>query len=195
MPPKKRFRFLPDPIAVVFFAGILFSDRSGLFPAVALAAGFHEAGHLLAAKAMKIPMAGMRLDLLGARLETRGRLLSYGEEWLLCAAGPLFSLLLAVLPFPLWEGSAFARQISGASALLGCLNLLPIRTFDGGRMLSDFLSAAAGERCAEKALDVTSFCCLFLLWSASVYCLLRVGSGLSLLAFSMSLFLRFFHSG
>ena len=189
---KPKMHVRVAPAAVTLFLGMLLTDRSLLCLAALLAAVFHEAGHLCAARLMRIPMKSLQLDLLGARLDAAGRMLSYGEEWILCMAGPLFSLLLAALPAPCWGSSLFARQLSNASLLLGALNLLPIRSFDGGRMLSAFLSVTIGERNAERILTCSSFLFLFLLWCFSVYCLLRVGDGLSLMCFSMSLFSRFF---
>ena len=189
---KPKMQIRVAPAAATLFLGMLLTDRSLLCFAALFAAAFHEAGHLCAARCMRIPMKSLQLDLLGARLDAAGRMLSYSEEWLLCMAGPLFSLLLAVIPAPFWGGSLFARQLSGVSLLLGMLNLLPIRSFDGGRMLSAALSVAAGERAADRVLTCSSFLFLFLLWCFSVYCLLRVGDGLSLLCFSMSLLTRFF---
>ena len=189
---KPKLHIQIAPAAATLFLGMLLTDRSMLCLAAILAAGFHELGHLFAARYLHIPMRSLRLDLIGARLDTEGRLLSYGEEWLLCAAGPLFSLILAILPAGLWSVSAFARQLSCASLLLGILNLLPIRTFDGGRMLSAFLCATLGDRVSARVVNACSFLFLFLLWCSAVYCLMRVGDGLSLLCFSMSLFSRFF---
>ncbi|MBR2616588.1 MAG: site-2 protease family protein [Clostridia bacterium] len=179
-------------MVAVFFVGLLLTDRSMLCLSAFLAAAFHEAGHLLAARLLRIPIRTLRLDLLGARMDTVGRLLGYGEEWLLCAAGPLFSLLLSCGLSFLWDQFAFTRLLSCASLLLGLLNLLPIRSFDGGRMLSVAVSATLGETAADYLLKLTSFLFLFLLWALSVYFLLRAGDGLSLFCFSMSLFSHFF---
>ncbi len=179
-----------DPMAILLFLGLLLTDRTMLAVAVFSAALVHEAGHLLAAVCMKIPVRSLKLSLLGARLGV-GRLLSYREEWLLCISGPLASLGFAILLYPWWR-VGFFLQLSWASFALGLLNLMPVRSFDGGRMLSALLCGAANERAAGRVLSVCSFFCLFCLWSLSVYLLLRAGSGLSLLSFSMSLFLRFF---
>ena len=189
---KSGFRVMIAPSAAVLLTSLLLTDGSRLCLAAVLAAFVHELGHLAAARLLGIPMRALRLDLLGARLDTCGRMLTYGEEWLLCAAGPLFSLLLSAAMALFWKAFFFARLVSCASLLLGALNLLPIRSFDGGRMLSALLSATLGERVSERALTVSSFLFLFLLWSCAVYCLLRLGNGLSLFCFSMSLFSRFF---
>ena len=179
-----------EPMAVLLFLGLLLTDRTMLAAAIFTAAMVHEMGHLLAARALRIPVRSLKFSLLGARLGM-GRLLSYREEWLLCVSGPIASMGLAILFYKWWE-IGFLFLLSQASFALGLLNLLPVRSFDGGRMLSAFLCGVTNERIAGRVLSGCSFLCLFLLWSLSVYLLLRAGSGLSLLSFSVSLFLRFF---
>ena len=190
---EKRFR-LPrlrvSPAAAVLFAAMALTDHSYLCAAVLLAATVHEMGHLSAAYLLGIPLRVLRLELLGARLEVVGRMLSYGEEWLLCMAGPLTSLLLSALVLTVAPRTAFFLYLAAASCLLGLLNLLPIRGFDGGRMLSVALGGSVSERVAEVILRGASFLCVFLIWAVAVYCLLRVGDGLSLFCFSMGLFVR-----
>ena len=186
----KRFRI--RPMAFVLLLWMLLTDRGGIALLTLAAAILHEGGHIAAAAAMHVPLRDLRLDLLGARLDVCGRILSYGEEWLLCAAGPLTSLSLALLASPLWRVSEYALTFSSASFLLGLLNLLPIRTFDGGRMLESLLCVLFSENVARTVMRCSSFVLLLLLWAIAVYFLLRAGDGLSLLCFSMSLLSRFF---
>ena len=189
---KNGMQISIDPMAAILFAGMLLTDRTHIVVGIFIAATAHELGHLLAARLLGIPLRSMRLDMLGARLDIGGRILTYGEEWALCAAGPIFSLLLAAVPVFWWDRCSFARELSCLSLLLGGLNLLPIRNFDGGRMLASFLSVLFGERVSERVITVCSVLFVLLLWSVAVYFLLRVGDGLSLFCFSMSLFFRFF---
>lgn len=188
----KRKKFQIHPMALLFFLGMILSDRSGLGIATLMAALLHELGHFLAAKWMRIPLRGLKLDLLGARIEVGGKYLSYGEEWLLSAAGPLSSLMASVLAAPFWNRSQLSIMFSCASLVLGILNLLPIRTFDGGRMLEATLLSCTNPVFTIRVMSCISFLFLFLLWSGAVYFLLKAGDGLSLLCFSMSLLSRFF---
>lgn len=176
---------------LILLALLLLTDRTGVGALTLLAAFLHECGHFAAARALGLSPSEVRLDLLGARMEIAGRVLSYGEEFLLAAAGPLASLFCSLAGAFLWQFSA-GRIFSAASLLLGLLNLLPIRTFDGGRMLEAALSAYIGVSGAGKVMRLCSFSSLFLLWLIAVYFLLRAADGLSLLCFSLSLFFRFF---
>ncbi len=179
-------------MALLFFVWMLLSDRSGIAVMTILAALLHEGGHIAAARVMHIPLHQLQLDLLGARLEVRGRLLSYSEEWLLAVAGPLTSLLCALVGGLFWQISKLAILFSCASLLLGILNLLPIKSFDGGKMLELLLLSVFGVKVSKNVMNIFSFLFLFLLWSFSVYFLLRATDGLSLFCFSVSLLSRFF---
>lgn len=190
---KKRVGMVP--IAFFFFIGTAFTDRSGIGFATAVAVGVHECGHFLAAKWMHIPLRSIKFDLLGARINVGDRLLSYSDEWLLAAMGPIFSLVGAIIAAPFWGCSTFAIAFSSASLILGMLNLLPINTFDGGRMAEIFLSRTVGILWTYRIMNAITFFTLFLLWILSVYFLLRAGGGLSLFCFSVSLFARFLESG
>ncbi len=191
----KRTEVRITPFAAVLVLGLILTDDSGLCIVTLLAAVLHECGHFLAARLLRIPLGDLHLDLLGARLEVRGRMLSYAEEWILCAAGPIVSLACAAAGAAFWGVAPIAEaamRFSCASLVLGALNLMPIRTFDGGRMLEVALLSFFGERLVQSVMRTFSFLLLFLLWAVAVYFLLRVGDGLSLFCFSMSLFSRFF---
>ena len=166
-----------------------------------LASGIHEWGHWVMARVVQVSLAECQLDLLGARLKARG-VMSYVQEWWLSAGGPLFNFLSVALVVPLWISTTrgmlmcpewVVDTIGGFGAVslgLGGLNLMPIDTFDGGRMLYCFLALFLEERCVQRVSQAVSFLCLSLLWMVSVYVLLRVGRTLSLFVFSFTLLCR-----
>ncbi len=177
---------------LILTALMLAFDHDRICLLTLLAAFFHELGHLSAAGMLGVPLRSLRFGFLGARMDVRGRMLSYSEEWLLCAAGPAVSLFGAAFAAIFWKFSPDARIFSCASLVLGLLNLLPIRSFDGGRMTECTIRFFLGDVWAERIMRPLSLGFLFLLWACSVYFLLRAGDGLSLFCFSMSLLLRFF---
>lgn len=186
-------------VAAGVLAGILCGDgnvrvRLASAAAVLSAILLHEMGHLLAAWACRVRIEALSLDVLGARLHTTG-LLSYGQEWLVAAGGPVASGLAAALAFPLWASRGYPQQgmlclFVGASAVMGGLNLLPVGTLDGGRMLYCALAYTVGERFATMVLRLTGGACVLALWLFSVYALLRVGEMVAPFAFSMVLLVR-----
>ena len=188
----KRKRFLIQPLALIYLGWMLFSDRSGLALMSLLAAALHEVGHIAAAKAMHIPISSMRFDLLGARIDVKGRILSYGEEWLLCVSGPLSSLVFSLVGSFFWSHSTLAIAFSCASLLLGLLNLLPIQTFDGGRMLECALLSFTSPKRTSDILRGCTFLFLWFLWAFSAYLMIKIADGVSLFFFTLALLARFF---
>ena len=158
---------------------------------VLAAAAVHECGHMAAAWSVGARIRGLTLDLLGARMELEG-FLSYGEEILVAAGGPFVSLAGAALAYPLWvvTGVRAAGLFAAASGVLGLLNLLPVGTLDGGRILFCGTAWLWGESFAHTLLKITTGLLLIGLWMLAVYGLLRAGEMLSLFAFSMSLLAR-----
>lgn len=211
----KKGRLRVSPAAVIMGVGMLLlalwegrpsgAGLTGTLTGTAmlawgLAALCHEAGHLLAARLCRVGIRGITLDLFGARIHVEG-LLSYGQECMISCAGPAVNFLTvavaaavaAIGPFWLtgsgpWQG--FLALFLAASLGLGTVNLLPVSTLDGGRMLFCLLATLWGDGIARRVLSVTTGIVLVLLWLAAAYALLRVGSMLSLFVFSLCLLVR-----
>lgn len=177
----------------------------GMLAALLAAALVHEVGHLLAAGLCGVRITGMRFDLFGARLDLPG-LLSYRQELVVALGGPLINLLSVCLILPIWRAlgypcvgvsalptdipARFLAYFVPASLGLCAVNLLPVRTLDGGRALSCLLALCFGEAAARYVLSLLSTVVLGALWLLSVYALLRVGQFLALFVFSFSLLVR-----
>ena len=199
-PVQRKPRSCVSPVAGIMALGLVVAIASGreeLVPwlSVFAAATLHELGHLLLACLCRVHVSELRLDILGARLRMDG-LMTYPTEWLVSLGGPAINLLSALAVYPILtrgeyfpEGALFC--FFTASLGLGLLNLLPVGTMDGGRMLHCFVAGLFGERAAVACLRVTTCTCLTILWMTSVYVLLRAGQMLSLFTFTMCLLLRF----
>ncbi len=184
-----RLRITPG--ALLLFA-VMAAERDLLFWATTLAALIHEMGHLLAAKYAKIPIRMLEIDLMGAQIYPAGAIATYKGEAILAGAGPLFSLLLAL---PAAQGSnAFSQALLTATLSFALFNLLPIKGFDGGRLLHAPVATKYGPEAAEKLLAVTTYLSLLLLFSLSSCLLLRYGESATLAVLSASLFARLFLS-
>ncbi len=187
-------------IKISFFAIMMLFSLiiSGAYYAIIpiSAAFLHELGHIFAARARKVELKNFDVGIFGARLTIGGSICSYADEMIVCASGPLVNLILAgicifaTLAYGI-DCDAFELFII-SSLCLGILNLLPIRSFDGGRILGAALSQAFNERIADTAVTALSFLSLFILWCISLYLILRTSASLSLFVFSISLFANIF---
>ena len=126
--------------AILILIMIAFEPPGVSLPSLT-AAVIHECGHLFAARLLKIELRSLDIGPLGATIRTRGSLISYGCEWLLCAAGPAANLASGAAAYMIFHGSkrftpgGTAFGFCSVSLMLALLNLLPVEGFDGGRML------------------------------------------------------------
>lgn len=104
---------------------------------------FHEYGHALAARGLKLPLERIHLYLFGGMAELKQRPVRPKEELIIAVAGPVASLLFAVVA---WGAAEYAyprhyeaflvlQFVFYMNLLLCGFNLLPIFPLDGGRAL------------------------------------------------------------
>ncbi len=145
----------------------------------------HEAGHLTAALLFRGSVREIRLMPTGISISL-SRAMSYYEEIATALAGPFMNLLyLAALPL---LPSALQNSVQTISLTLFSLNMLPIKTLDGGRILAALLSLFLDETISEKVLSVTTAICLSMLWVLSLYIFFYSGVNFMLLLFCAYLF-------
>lgn len=148
-----------------------------VLPLAALSALCHELGHLAGLRLTGAPVEVFRLTAFGAEIQANTRYLPYGQEILCTLAGPMVNILLALL---------FARicgdyVLAGANLLLGCFNLLPIPSLDGGRILHLSVSWCADPMLADQVCARTGLGCSLLLTASALLLTLWHGAGLFLL--------------
>ena len=191
---KRRLKIKIGFLSVILFS-VLAITRPLYFPAFSISVLIHELGHLIAARICGIPMRELRLGIFGAGLTPAKLLISYKKEIVLCLGGPLANFMSVFFLFTVFgENSNLLQGFIASSLSLGILNMLPIYSFDGGRICSAILSMLISPKAARAIMNVISFVLIFTLWALSVYLLLRVSSSLSLFIFSAYLFAKFFVS-
>lgn len=202
--PHPRCRLHIRPLAVVMGGGMfLWSLLHRTAPirslavtwgAMALAALLHEGGHWMVARACHVRVSRVTLDLFGARMHLEG-LTSYRQELLIAAGGPAMNLLsLAVgLPFWLYRAGPWHETL-GLFLMASCgfmmINLLPVGTLDGGRILQCLLADVCGDVVAHGVKSAITVLCLLLFWLLATYVLLMSGRMLSLFVFALCLLVR-----
>lgn len=186
-----------SPLCIIWIMILIQFQSNLLFPLLC-AIVLHEMGHLIAARILKIKIKRFRLSILGARIETEGEL-SYADEFLLAAGGPFFGMLGFALTFfyafnhthiPLI--ATFLLPFSLISLCLTVFNLIPLSTLDGGRMLFCILCKLFSLEFAIKIIRLSSFFTLFAFWIFSVYLVIKISAGLSMLVFCSVFFAKCF---
>lgn len=142
---RRRFSLEVRPGAVVLLSGLYFLLPLRWCARLALTVTVHELGHVAALILCGAQVCGLRMEGCGLVLRctpTEGALRTVTAALAGPAAGAgLFCILRGL-------GYIACAELS---LLFSCVNLLPL---DGGRALYAALSALAGERAAERTLDV-----------------------------------------
>jgi Zn-dependent protease len=136
----------------------------------------HELGHCLAARSLGVPVAAVRLYLIGGVSELGRSPASPKEEALIAGAGPGVSAILAVV-CGLLVGSADPRtigwllliQLALCNAVIAIFNILPALPLDGGRVLrAGVWRITGGRRIGTIAAVVGGYvvAAALLIWAA-----------------------------
>ena len=145
---RRRFSLEVRPGAVMLLSGLYFLLPLRWCARLALTVTVHELGHVAALILCGAQVCGLRMEGCGLVLRctpTEGALRTVTAALAGPAAGAgLFCILRGL-------GYIACAELS---LLFSCVNLLPVLPLDGGRALYAALSALAGERAAERTLDV-----------------------------------------
>lgn len=146
----------------------------------------HELGHLLAARALGIPLVRFRLAPVGGVMTFDFSGTAYLKEAAVHLSGPLAGLISGGIAAILSADPFFA----GISVVLACVNLLPIRGLDGGGILRCVLSRFLFPDTVWRICGILSAAGVLLLWTAVLWIELRVTANLGLAAFAAALLLN-----
>lgn len=187
----KREKIKPElkisPLTPLFLPfALLFCRPDALFMTFS-AALLHEAGHVMAALFCGAEIGRITVLPLGADITLRKKILSYGKDLSVSAAGAAANLLTGI-PCLLCGGNTPISLFGKYSLGLALFNLLPAGGLDGGELLRIAVSWAFGSVTAEKVCRPFSAVTIALIWLASVYMLFYTSGSLSLFILSFYLF-------
>ena len=198
----RALEWLSRVLMMLFWISVMLAFDS-VYTAVCtlLAAVIHEGGHIAALYTVKRRRArggtsvrggrdgrcagGLSAAINGFRIETG--YLSYGEEAFVAFAGPLINLLAALFCgiFILLSGiSRRGGQAADGAAIIAAVNLLtalsnllPVRGYDGQKILRAALSARASADLADAVCRAVSFILICAGCFLSLYLMLRLSCG------------------
>lgn len=183
MQQKPKITF--TPAFFVCWGALVLLEPGGWIVGVGCAMALHEAGHLIALYATGGGMCGVRFRLAGMEMLRAPGLRSYLSDAAVSLCGPACSLIGALgLLCPTPRMQTFAA----ASLLLGLLNILPIRTLDGGEALYALLCRRTGPERAARTARRVSFLFVIPLWMLAVWIMLMTGGNFSLFVLTVCLF-------
>ena len=141
---------------------------------------FHEAGHLITAKLLRVPLLKSTVSPLGIRLIFDFSSTKVTHEILVYLGGSFFGISAACLISYLFPDSIYAAGFCANSVLLGILNLLPITGIDGGCIVECILSSVCLSDRAYRYSRAISSVTVILFWILASRIQLRHRSNLTL---------------
>lgn len=176
--------------AVALAAFLLAFEPTGYALFLLAAITLHETGHLSAFLLCGERLPSFRGRGFGFLMTPQGKLLSYKKELAIAAAGPLFNLAACLCLLPaLRAGRAQDATFCffALNFLTAAFNLLPIRGFDGGRILSATLLLFLSPRICEAVTGAISLSLALLFYFCALFLSFSLGGGIY--PFALSCFL------
>ena len=187
---KGTYSFIP--ILFLFTAWAFTSgSQKPLFSLLAVA--LHELGHIVGSFLSGTGFQRIEFQRGGLILIPKYGYRSYTAEAVTALSGPLFNLISAAICYFIASNSS-ARFFADVSLSLGLLNLLPVESFDGEKILSSLTGLFLPDEWRIALCGLLSFLSLFFLWSIAVYAMIKSGESLSLFVFSIILFSKMLKS-
>ena len=166
--------------AIAAITAVILLDGENRIIRCVAAALLHELGHLLMMRLCGVRVRGITLRLFDVQIAADSPDSFRHDVWI-TLGGPMVNLLFAAVLVP--AGSFFGL----AHLALGCFNLLPAASLDGGRLFYLLLSRRFDERVCVRAVQIVSFILLLPLMTAGIYLLFQSGYNYSLLIVSLYL--------
>ncbi len=188
---KKPPRLIINPATVIFFSLLILIDKSALSLLPLAAALCHELGHLAVMLMLGVPVQQVELTVFGADIRTAHMRVNPAAAAAIYAAGAGANFLSAAVVLCIHPTTIEAEFFALCSISLALLNLLPIRTLDGGCILEIVVSRIAPTHMGV-IIDAISSVALFFLWITVVYLILVCGGNLSLMLFCLYLFVTLY---
>ncbi len=158
----------------------LLLDRGNRIAACLIAALLHELGHILMMRLFREKIRRVSVRLFDVLIEAGDAPSLVADVWI-TLGGVMMNFACALLLFPFW------RVWSLPHLALGCFNLMPVLSLDGGHLLGIILQRRFSPAVCRNVLRISTFVFLLPLFTAGLYLLLNSGYNYSLLAISLYL--------
>ena len=149
---KIKIRNVGFSVGIPFLAAAAFflaGDMRENYILALIFSALHETGHILALLFFGRKPTEITLGIMGIRIEMNNTILSYREECIVALAGPFVNFVFAVI-------FAFT-DISGVPFVVNTglfiVNILPVKTLDGGRFINNLILSHSDEDKADKIMN------------------------------------------
>ncbi|MEG2813570.1 MAG: hypothetical protein RSA79_03120 [Oscillospiraceae bacterium] len=165
-----RIHFLFVALVTLF----LLTDEKNVAFLSLLACIIHELAHVIAFMIVSYTPIALDFEITGLRLTASPHKLSIGKELFVQVAGCLMNFILFFsFYFSLTQINSLSI-ITVAHLIIGIFNMLPLKSFDGGKILMLILTKTIRVDIALKICDIVDGVFLLLLFIAGVFLFLKI---------------------
>lgn len=153
-PKNQHKKFYISPTFLLSFLFSFFAGNGYLFLLYTLSVFMHELMHIIVAEKLGYSLHKFELSILGASMKLESESFYGMDELKIAIAGPLFNLCLFIFlvgswwTFPVLYNYTFDFAI--VNLFVFALNILPIFSLDGGRILVSLLSVKLDRKKCVK---------------------------------------------
>ena len=175
----------------IFFLVLFLADFSLFSVMPFLAALVHELGHVLAMRCCRVSISKIKIYPFGVDIKKQECLTSYAADIFISCAGILANIaaisLCAALP-----PSDTCDFFVSSNVVLIIINVLPIKTLDGGMALEKFMLLKFRPDFVNGVMSFLSLVSIVLLGSVAIWLLFYTSYNFSLLLMCIYLFCGIF---
>lgn len=176
---------------VIFFCVLVAGGVSPIAFLPLLAALLHEIGHIIVMLICGQKIARIKILPIGLDIKTAPCVSSYKADIAISIAGILANICVIMI-CSRFESTDTLNFFKISNMILILLNILPIRSLDGGQILEKTLELTTSPDTAERVMKTVSFFCLVLLWSFAVWIFFESNYNFTLLMMCIYLFVGIF---
>ena len=173
---RKILRIFFGVLPILFWILLIFGfDIPYVAVITLLCAAIHELAHIAATLMLKDAFS-FRGAFSGLRLSAKEQL-SYKDEALIAAAGPMANFALFLSTLPHLHIGGYVAQLGIISFLTGISNLLPIEGYDGYRIIECVARMLGAGELFFRTLKALSFALICALTFFALYFMNRLDGG------------------
>ncbi len=173
---------------------VLTIGKSRTVGIILLFAVLHELVHLIFIYCFSVAPERVEFTLFGANISRNlTASVNNNSEIFINASAPVFNIIAGVL-FCLLSNhntgyQSVLTEIAYVNLMLGCFNLIPFYTFDGGKVLKYLLIKSFNEKITDSILTCVSLIVTIIFSFISIYIFLNYTHNFSLLLMCVYMFL------
>lgn len=147
----------------------LLVDKTGISVIALLCCLIHELGHIIMFFLVGYRPLSLTFDLTGICLTKPSIKLSYFKEFLVQIAGSLTNFLVFIFLSNTISEITLTSIFATTHLVIGIFNLLPLKSFDGGKILEMTLLQFFSVNTSQKVCTFIDFLCILILLAISIF--------------------------